>query len=76
MKDNTGLLKGYSVFQYFYNSVITVITVYPFLFIVMTSFKPKRSIFRMHGESCPFLPGQFVLVHRRFLLWYFPEQAS
>lgn len=41
------------MFQYFLCLVITVITVYPFLFIVMTSLKPKRSILGAHGESRP-----------------------
>ena len=61
MKDNTGLLKGiFRVFQYFLCLVITVITVYPFLFIVMT--------------SVLFLPGQFQAGPYRRFFTVFPEQ--
>ena len=65
MKDNTGLLKGiFRVFQYFLCLVITVITVYPFLFIVMTSFKTQKEYF----GSAWGIPSSFCLDNFRLVL--------
>ena len=65
MKDNTGLLKGiFRVFQYFLCLFITVITVYPFLFIVMTSFKTQKEYF----GSAWGIPSSFCLDNFRLVL--------
>ena len=52
------------MFQYFLCLVITVITVYPFLFIVMTSFKTQKEYF----GSAWGIPSSFCLDNFRLVL--------
>lgn len=73
MNGNAGLLKGiFRVFQYFLCLAITVVTVYPFIFIVMTSFKTQKEYFgSAWGLPASFCLDNFKLVLTGDFLRYF-----
>ena len=73
MNGNAGLLKGiFRVFQYFLCLAITVATVYPFIFIVMTSFKTQKEYFgSAWGLPASFCLDNFKLVLTGDFLRYF-----